>query len=80
VSQSALLLGERRPYSGRCHGEPEVEMLIPKSVASFNKKVTNHVSTPFAGHLPGFVCRHHTSRTTLGTDVSDSGQRLSPRR
>ena len=37
-------------------------MPIPKSVAVFNKKVTNHVTTPFAGHLPGFAVVTHLGR------------------
>ena len=55
-------MGERRPYSGRCHQVPEVEMPIPKSVAAFNKKVTNHLTTPFASHLPGFAVVTHRGR------------------
>jgi deazaflavin-dependent oxidoreductase (nitroreductase family) len=37
---------------------------IPKSVASFNKKVTNRITSPFAGHLPGFAVVHHVGRVS----------------
>jgi deazaflavin-dependent oxidoreductase (nitroreductase family) len=37
---------------------------IPKSVASFNKQVTNRVTGPFAGHLPGFAIVHHVGRVS----------------
>ena len=37
-------------------------MPIPQSVAVFNKKVTNHVTTPFASHLPGFAVVTHLGR------------------
>jgi deazaflavin-dependent oxidoreductase (nitroreductase family) len=37
---------------------------IPKSVASFNKKVTNRITGPFAGHLPGFAVVHHVGRVS----------------
>ncbi len=39
-------------------------MPIPKSVASFNKKVTNRITGPFAGHLPGFAVVHHLGRVS----------------
>ena len=39
-------------------------MPIPKSVASFNKKVTNRITGPFAGHLPGFAVVHHVGRVS----------------
>ena len=37
-------------------------MPIPKSVARFNKKVTNRVTAPFARHLPGFAIVTHLGR------------------
>jgi deazaflavin-dependent oxidoreductase (nitroreductase family) len=37
-------------------------MTIPRSVASFNKRVTNRVTGPFARHLPGFAVVHHVGR------------------
>jgi deazaflavin-dependent oxidoreductase (nitroreductase family) len=37
---------------------------IPKSVASFNKRVTNRITGPFAGHLPGFAIVHHVGRVS----------------
>jgi deazaflavin-dependent oxidoreductase (nitroreductase family) len=39
-------------------------MPIPKSVASFNKKVTNRITGPFAAHLPGFAVVHHLGRVS----------------
>ena len=37
-------------------------MPIPRAVASFNKRVTNHVTAPFAGRLPGFAVVIHRGR------------------
>jgi deazaflavin-dependent oxidoreductase (nitroreductase family) len=37
-------------------------MPIPKLVAALNKKATNHVTTPFARHLPGFAVVTHLGR------------------
>ena len=37
-------------------------MAIPKSVARFNAHVTNRVSRPFAGRLPGFAVVMHVGR------------------
>jgi deazaflavin-dependent oxidoreductase (nitroreductase family) len=37
-------------------------MPIPKFVAAFNKKVTNHATTPFASQLPGFAVVTHRGR------------------
>jgi deazaflavin-dependent oxidoreductase (nitroreductase family) len=37
---------------------------IPKSVASFNKRVTNRITGPFAGRLPGFAVVHHVGRVS----------------
>jgi deazaflavin-dependent oxidoreductase (nitroreductase family) len=37
-------------------------MAIPKAVARFNNRVTNRVSRPFAGHLPGFAVVTHVGR------------------
>lgn len=37
-------------------------MAIPKVVARFNSRVTNHVSRPFAAHLPGFAVVTHVGR------------------
>jgi len=37
-------------------------MAIPKSVARFNAQVTNRVSRPFAGRLPGFAVLTHVGR------------------
>ena len=37
-------------------------MAIPKAVARFNNHVTNHVSRPLAGHLPGFAVVTHIGR------------------
>ena len=39
-------------------------MPIPIMIASFNKKVTNRVTAPFAGHLPGFAVVRHRGRTS----------------
>jgi deazaflavin-dependent oxidoreductase (nitroreductase family) len=39
-------------------------MPIPMAIASFNKKVTNRVTAPFAAHLPGFAVVTHRGRTT----------------
>jgi deazaflavin-dependent oxidoreductase (nitroreductase family) len=37
-------------------------MPIPKSVAAFNRRVTNYVTGPFAGRLPGFAIVRHVGR------------------
>lgn len=37
-------------------------MPIPGAVARFNRTVTNRVTGPFAGRLPGFAIVHHTGR------------------
>jgi deazaflavin-dependent oxidoreductase (nitroreductase family) len=37
-------------------------MAIPKAVARFNNRVTNHVSRPLAGHVPGFAVVTHVGR------------------
>ena len=37
-------------------------MTIPKTVARFNAHVTNRVSRPFAGRLPGFAVVTHVGR------------------
>ena len=37
-------------------------MAIPRSVARFNARVTNRVSRPFAGRLPGFAVVTHVGR------------------
>ena len=37
-------------------------MTIPKTVARFNAHVTNRVSRPFAGWLPGFAVVTHVGR------------------
>jgi deazaflavin-dependent oxidoreductase (nitroreductase family) len=37
---------------------------IPKSVAPFNKAVTNRITGPFASHLPGFAVVHHVGRVS----------------
>ena len=39
-------------------------MTIPKTVARFNAHVTNRVSRPFAGRLPGFAVDTHVTRLT----------------
>ena len=39
-------------------------MPIPMAIASFNKKVTNRLTGPFAGHLPGFAVVTHRGRTS----------------
>jgi deazaflavin-dependent oxidoreductase (nitroreductase family) len=39
-------------------------MPIPRAVASFNKKVTNHVTAPFASHLSGFAVVVHRGRVS----------------
>lgn len=36
-------------------------MTIPKTVARFNAHVTNRVSRPFAGWLPGFAVVTHVA-------------------
>ena len=37
-------------------------MPLPASLARFNKKVTNRITTPFARHLPGFGIVVHQGR------------------
>ena len=37
-------------------------MPIPMAIASFNKRVTNRVTGPFAAHLPGFAVVSHRGR------------------
>ena len=37
-------------------------MPIPKSVAAFNRRVTNRLTRPFAGRLPGFAVVSHAGR------------------
>ena len=37
-------------------------MPIPIAIASFNRKVTNRLTGPFAGHLPGFAVVMHRGR------------------
>ena len=37
-------------------------MPIPKAVATFNERVTNHLTGPFASHLPGFGVITHMGR------------------
>ena len=39
-------------------------MPIPIAITSFNKKVTNRVTAPFAGHLPGFSVVSHRGRSS----------------
>ena len=39
-------------------------MPIPIAIASFNKKFTNRLTAPFAGHLPGFAVVAHRGRTS----------------
>ena len=39
-------------------------MPIPKSVAAFNRRVTNHLTGPFARRLPGFAIVNHVGRTS----------------
>ena len=39
-------------------------MPIPIAIASFNKKVTNRLTGPFARHLPGFAVVMHRGRTS----------------
>lgn len=48
-------------------------MPIPAAVARFNRVVTNRITGPFAGHLPGFAIVHHvgrTSGTTYATPIN----------
>jgi len=37
-------------------------MPLPRSIARFNRTVTNHVTRPIAGHLPGFGVVIHVGR------------------
>ena len=37
-------------------------MPIPAAIARFNRVVTNRITGPFAGHLPGFAVVHHVGR------------------
>jgi deazaflavin-dependent oxidoreductase (nitroreductase family) len=37
-------------------------MVLPKSVAAFNRKVTNRITGPVANRLPGFGVIRHTGR------------------
>jgi deazaflavin-dependent oxidoreductase (nitroreductase family) len=39
-------------------------MPLPSSLARFNKKVTNRITSPFAAHLPGFAIVTHVGRQT----------------
>ncbi len=39
-------------------------MPIPMAIASFNRKVTNRLTGPVAGHLPGFAVVAHRGRRT----------------
>ena len=39
-------------------------MTIPRTVASFNKHVTNHLTSGFANHLPGFAVVTHVGRVS----------------
>ena len=39
-------------------------MPIPKAVAAFNKRVTNRITGPFAGRLPGFAVVTHVGRSS----------------
>jgi deazaflavin-dependent oxidoreductase (nitroreductase family) len=39
-------------------------MPIPMAVARFNRRVTNHITRPFAAWLPGFAVVHHVGRRT----------------
>jgi deazaflavin-dependent oxidoreductase (nitroreductase family) len=39
-------------------------MPLPMAITSFNKKVTNRVTGPFARHLPGFAVVVHRGRTS----------------
>ena len=37
-------------------------MVLPKSVAAFNRRVTNRITGPVANRLPGFGVVHHIGR------------------
>jgi deazaflavin-dependent oxidoreductase (nitroreductase family) len=37
---------------------------VPIAITSFNKRVTNRITAPFAGVLPGFAVVIHCGRTT----------------
>ena len=37
-------------------------MAVPKGVARFNKRVTNHVTNHIAGWMPGFAIVSHVGR------------------
>jgi deazaflavin-dependent oxidoreductase (nitroreductase family) len=37
-------------------------MALPRGLAAFNRRVTNHVTGPFAGRLPGFGVVVHRGR------------------
>lgn len=39
-------------------------MPLSRRVAAFNRRVTNRITGPFAGRLPGFGVIHHTGRTS----------------
>ncbi len=39
-------------------------MPLPKAVAAFNKRVTNRITRPFAGRLPGFAVVSHVGRSS----------------
>ena len=39
-------------------------MPLPLAITSFNKKVTNRITGPFARHLPGFAVVVHKGRTS----------------
>jgi deazaflavin-dependent oxidoreductase (nitroreductase family) len=39
-------------------------MPLPRSLARFNRRVTNRVTRSFAGHLPGFAIVVHRGRVT----------------
>jgi deazaflavin-dependent oxidoreductase (nitroreductase family) len=57
------------PYRRRdetCRNRPEetVEMVLPRSVARMNRRVTNHLLGPLAARAPGFGVITHTGRTS----------------
>jgi deazaflavin-dependent oxidoreductase (nitroreductase family) len=37
-------------------------MALPRGLARFNRVVTNRITGPFAGHLPGFAIVEHVGR------------------
>src|SRR5262245_15159115 len=63
ASRVAAVLACRRFVPSRHHEACETEaMPLSRGVASFNKRVTNHLTRHIAGWAPGFAIVHHVGR------------------